>query len=185
MSLPTALKDTLTPQEIQFITENGNIEILPRYSMNSIDLITTRIPKLIAMQRASVPLWFAVLLKQQKKCSIIPPNWLNLNSLREFYTTESTKVSSFSDLPSNWLELVKLFFEFAQDDLDDEVFKYKQVVQDLKEIRMVKVKKGLALINESNLQLDNLSIIEINEMRPFLVKTMQKLAELDESVREE
>lgn len=40
MSLPTALKDAFTPQEIQFLTENELITILPRYTMKGMDLIT-------------------------------------------------------------------------------------------------------------------------------------------------
>ena len=46
---------------------------------------------------------------------------------------------------------------------------------------MIKVQKGLQLINESHLQLDNLSLLEINEIRPFVVEIMGKLTSLDKS----
>lgn len=183
MALPARLQRTFTPQELQFITENTSIEILPRYTMASIDLITTTIPPLRAMQRATVPVWVAVILKQQHKCSIVPPDWLTVPQLKHHHTVETKQLNSFSELPDNWLEVSKLFFDFAHDDLSDEVHKFRALVQDLKEIRMIKVRRGIAHVNESNLQLDNLSVLEINEIRPLLVQTMGKLAALDKAVR--
>lgn len=181
MSLPSCLKTTFSPQEIQFLTENEPITILPRYTMNGIELITDNIPSIRAMQRLSVPLWFALILKRQNKCSLVPPDWLNLKSLQDFYQYEVNELTSFAKLPNNWLELSKLIFEYASDDINDEVYKLKSLVQDLKEIRMIKVQKGLELINESHLQLDNLSLLEINEIRPFVVEIMGKLTSLDKS----
>jgi GINS complex subunit 2 len=40
MSLPETLKHGLTPQEVQFLTENETITILPRYTLKGLDLIT-------------------------------------------------------------------------------------------------------------------------------------------------
>ncbi|KAH3676300.1 hypothetical protein WICMUC_002096 [Wickerhamomyces mucosus] len=185
MSLPNDLKITLSPQEVEFLTESEMITILPRYSMNKLELITDDIPKLMAMHRIQVPLWYALILKQQRKCSIVPPNWLNHKSLKEFFQSEVTELNQFSKLPHNWLELSKIFFENAADDLSDEPAKLKSLIQDLKELRLIKVKKGLSLINESHLQLDNLSILEINEIRPFVVEVMGKLTKLKQVITNE
>lgn len=38
--------------------------------------------------------------------------------------------------------------------------------------------KGLKYLNESHLQLDNLSLLEINELRPFITEIMDKLREI-------
>lgn len=136
------------------------------------------------MNRIQVPIWLALILKAQRKCNIVPPEWLNLKKLQEFYQFEVTTLESFSELPHNWLELSKIFFENASDDLSDEVHKLKSLIQDLKEIRMIKIKKGLTLLNESHLQLDNLSLMEINEIRSFVVTMMGKLTDLSEAVTE-
>ncbi|CDR41244.1 CYFA0S06e04764g1_1 [Cyberlindnera fabianii] len=181
MALPNHLKNTFTPAEIEFLTENETITILPRYTMNGLDLITDRIPKIRAMQRVEVPIWFALILKSQRKCSIVPPVWLSQKELMELYDFEIAEPESFSQLPKNWLEIAKLFFENAPDDLTDEAHKLKSLVQDLKEIRLIKIKKGLKLLNESHLQLDNLSLMEINEIRPFVVLAMSKLTKLNEA----
>lgn len=137
------------------------------------------------MHRVDVPLWFALILKSQGKCSLVPPEWLTFKQLTEFYQYETSEIGSFSKLPSNWLELSKIFFDKASDDVNDEVHKLKSLIQDLKEIRMVKVKKGLTLVNESHLQLDNLSLMEINEIRPFVVSVMSKLTKLNDAVGED
>lgn len=137
------------------------------------------------MQRVDVPLWFALILKSQRKCSLVPPEWLSCKSLQEFYQFETSELDSFSKLPYNWLELSKIFFEKAFDDMNDEVHRLKSLIQDLKEIRMIKVKKGLKLVNESHLQLDNLSLMEINEIRPFVVDVMTKLTTLTDAVGED
>lgn len=136
------------------------------------------------MNRIQVPIWLALILKAQRKCNIVPPEWLNLKKLQELYKFEITTLESFSELPHNWLEISKIFFENASDDLSDEVHKLKSLIQDLKEIRLIKIKKGLTLVNESHLQLDNLSLMEINEIRPFVVSVMSKLTDLTDAVTE-
>ena len=52
------------------------------------------------------------------------------------------------------------------------------MIQDLRETRLVKSKKGLKELNESNIQLNGLSLLEINELRPFVIPVMNKLRQL-------
>ncbi|KAF6063242.1 GINS complex family protein [Candida albicans] len=166
------------PSEITFLAENELITILPRYSIKKIDLIGTSIPNLRAMRRELVPLWVALILKSQDKCSIVPPKWLTVAYLKERYEDEIRKPLQFSDLPWNWLELSKILLEKAPDDLSDPVDQLRSVIQDLRETRLVKSKKGLKELNESNIQLNGLSLLEINELRPFVIPVMNKLRQL-------
>lgn len=48
-------------------------------------------------------------------------------------------------------------------------------MQDLKEIRKVKAQRGLKELNESNIQLNGLSSMEIGELKPFVVQVMDEL----------
>ncbi|AOW26175.1 DNA replication complex GINS protein PSF2 [Candida albicans P57072] len=178
MVLPKNLQGNLMPSEITFLAENELITILPRYSIKKIDLIGTSIPNLRAMRRELVPLWVALILKSQDKCSIVPPKWLTVAYLKERYEDEIRKPLQFSDLPWNWLELSKILLEKAPDDLSDPVDQLRSVIQDLRETRLVKSKKGLKELNESNIQLNGLSLLEINELRPFVIPVMNKLRQL-------
>ncbi|RCK60465.1 DNA replication complex GINS protein PSF2 [Candida viswanathii] len=183
MVLPSGLQGNFPPSEITFFAENELITILPRYSIKKIDLIGTRIPNLRAMRREQVPLWVALILKAQDKCSIVPPKWLNVVFLKEKYDDEVRKPLQFSDLPWNWLEVSKILLEKAADDLLDPADQLRSVIQDLREVRLVKSKKGLRELNESNIQLNGLSLLEINEIRPFVIPVMNKLRKLHETTQ--
>lgn len=178
MSLPSSLQATLTPNELSFLAENTLITILPRYSMKKIELIGRTIPSLTAMRRETVPLWIALILKSQDKCSIVPPEWLSLAFLREKYDQEIRYPSKFSDLPYNWLEILKILLAKATDDLLDPSYQVRSILQDLREIRLVKSRKGLGELNESHLTLTRLSLMEINEMRGFVLGVMGKMMEI-------
>lgn len=134
------------------------------------------------MRRAEVPLWIALILKSQGKCNLIVPDWLNYAHLSEIYEQERKYPHMFSRLPWNWLELAKIMLTKALDDLQDSSTSLRSIIQDLKELRQLKSRRGLRELNESNIQLNGLSLMEINEMRPFVLSVMGKLRQLHDSV---
>lgn len=195
MSLPEHLQSNFSPEEIQFIVENEPIKIFPKITTRQkirsqestrpkeakCTLITTNdrnINNMVAMQSTEVTLWLALLLKQQNKCNIVAPQWLTLQGLEKSIQFEKKNSDRFSAMPWNWLILAQLLFKRAPDDFHDPVHDLRGKVQDLREIRQLKVLKGLKHLNESHLQLDNLSLLEINELRPFIVETMDRLREI-------
>ena len=143
------------------------------------------IPPLRAMRRTDVPLWIALILKSQGNCNIIMPDWLSCDRLLETYEREKKFPHVFSKLPWNWLELSKIMLTKASDDLQDSSTQLRSIIQDLKELRQLKSKRGLRELNESNIQLNGVSLMEINEMRPFVLSVMGKLGQLHESITRE
>ncbi|QLG74806.1 hypothetical protein HG535_0H01330 [Zygotorulaspora mrakii] len=195
MSLPDCLRHTFSPEEIQFIVENELIKIFPRITTRQnirsrnagqrpnvkCQLITTNdhnVNNMVAMQSTEVALWLALLLKQQKKCSIVAPQWLTIKELESLIQFEKANSDRFSAMPWNWLVVAQLLFKRAPDDFHDPVHALRGKIQDLREIRQVKVLKGLRHLNESHLQLDNLSLLEINELRPSIIGIMDKLRQI-------
>lgn len=144
----------------------------------------TSLPALRAMRRIEVPLWVALILKSQGKCNIVPPDWLNYAYLKEKYDEEKKFVDLFSLLPWNWLEVSKVLLHSAADDIHDSSSQIKSIIQDLREVRQLKARRGLKELNESNIQLNGLSLMEINEIRPFVLNVMNKLRQLHESTNE-
>ncbi|SCU98361.1 LADA_0H12508g1_1 [Lachancea dasiensis] len=205
MSLPWKLRETFSPEEIQFMVENEPIKIFPRFTTKPSvrgaarggsapsaqprwKLLTandTPLNNLVAIQTTQVALWIALLLKQQGKCSIVAPEWLRLAQLQKHIDYELKNTERFSDLPWNWLVVAQLLFSKAADDLHDPVHLLRGKVQDLREIRLGKIGQGLKHLNESHLQLDNLSLLEINELRPFVLGVMNKLKQVHGSVSED
>lgn len=134
------------------------------------------------MRRLEVPLWVAIILKSQDKCNVVAPDWLSLSYLRRKYEEEVKTPHKFSDLPGSWLEVSKILLAKASDDLPEPAHQFKSILQDLREIRLAKSRKGLMELNESNIQLDGLSMMEINEIRPFVLTVMNQLRQLHETV---
>lgn len=132
-----------------------------------------------------MPLWVAIILKAQDKCNIVPPLWLSYSFLKERYDEEKRFTDLFSDLPWNWLEVSNIILAKALDDLTDSHSQLRSLIQDLREVRQLKARRGLRELNESNIQLNGLSLMEINEIRPFVLSVMGKLLKLHESVQSE
>lgn len=194
MSLPLAIQNTFSPEELQFLVENEPIQIFPRITTrerssmrserskwNMLTMDDHNLNNMVAMQSTTVTLWIALLLKQQDKCNIIPPSWLTNKALDKAIQYEKQNKLRFSRMDWNWLPLSEMLFKKAQDDFHDPIHELRSRIQDLREIRQVKVIQGLKFLNESHLQLDNLSLFEINELRPFVVGIMDKLREVHDA----
>lgn len=173
MALPSKLAETFSPQEIFFQAEDEMITILPRQGLDSLDLIGFNVPKLVAMRRAEVPLWLALILKKQSRCNIVIPQWLEESFLRDTYDKEMAN-DGFAELPLHWLEIALALLESASDDIEDPA-QIRHLIQDIREVRQAKTRAGMGLINEWHIQMDNLGIMEMNTIRPFMVMTMGRL----------
>ncbi|RDL33737.1 DNA replication complex GINS protein PSF2 [Venustampulla echinocandica] len=98
MALP--LPQGLTPLEVAFVCEMEMVTVIPRQQLKSQDLIAGPTPGLRPPHRASLPLWFALLLKRQRRANILPPPWLLPSSLEKILRHE-TEISpdTFSPPP--------------------------------------------------------------------------------------
>ncbi|ODV57859.1 DNA replication protein PSF2 [Ascoidea rubescens DSM 1968] len=182
MSFPQRLRDTFLASEINFLAENELVDVLPKTSMDSLPLIGTNLPKLRINQKVSIPIWLAIILKKQNKINLIPPNWLSINYLKQKYEEELKNKDKFSEMPWFWLEFSKMFLIHFKDDLIDPSYSIRSIIQDLREIRLIKIRSGFKELNESNLTFNNLSLMEINEIRPFAIKVMDQLRKLNHSI---
>ncbi|QUC19396.1 uncharacterized protein UV8b_03637 [Ustilaginoidea virens] len=91
MALP--LPAGLVPSEVSFLCEMELVTVVPRQKLESIDLLTGPTPQLRPPRRSKIPLWFALLLKKQRRANIVPPPWLHADSLRDIIHHE-TKVDT-------------------------------------------------------------------------------------------
>ncbi|KAI5463852.1 hypothetical protein BGZ63DRAFT_423160 [Mariannaea sp. PMI_226] len=94
MALP--LPSGLVPSEVAFLCEMELVTVVPRQRLDSIDLLSGSTPMLRPPHRNNLPLWLALLLKKQRRASIISPPWLHPDSLRDIIHHE-TKVD-----PQGW-----------------------------------------------------------------------------------
>ncbi|KAI9205443.1 GINS complex, PSF2 component [Polychytrium aggregatum] len=156
---------TFTPDEVVFMAENESVTIVPSVPMPQLQLISGFYGPFRPPTQAEVPLWLAISLKKKDKCSIRPPAWLAIEHLQNKLEQERNH-DDFSDLPFHHLEMAHLLLESASDDIEkpDTV---RTLLKDIREVRQGKSRKGLSELNPQYLQINNLGLMEINEIRPF------------------
>ncbi|KAL6604973.1 DNA replication complex GINS protein PSF2 [Neocallimastix sp. 'constans'] len=179
MALPKFIQQNVfTPAEIEFISEYEQITILPLQRMETLTLLEGTYGPFRPPITIKVPLWLAVTLKNKHKCSIQPPKWLNIEMLKKKKQSEEEK-EEYSDLPFHYLEISTILLDCASDDIpySDEI---KILLKDIREIRKRKTKNGLKLLNSGSIQMDNLSLMEINEIRPFFLKAFNDIRKIED-----
>ncbi|KAJ7284133.1 DNA replication complex GINS protein PSF2 [Mycena rebaudengoi] len=176
MSLPPALRASVTPPELELIACQQLIEIIPLISMEKTAFISGAYGPLRPPNKARIPIWMAVNLKQKKKCHILAPEWLTVEYLQEQLVKETSN-DGFTQLPFRFAEISRVLLDVASDDLPNPD-KIRSLLKDLREARQAKARSGLEGLEHSTLGLSNLSAMEINEIRPFFIQAMSVLGQL-------
>lgn len=189
MALPKELQSTFLPSELSFIAESETVSIIPRQQLDELDLIAGKIPRMRPPQRCEVPIWLALLLKRQKRATIVPPAWLTIEDLEakldeEKKTDGPGAISGFSKLPFRWIEIADLLLDVAYDDIPDADV-VRRLLRDLRETRQAKAREGLEVLEDKMLQMDNIGLTEVNEIRALFGGSMDVLRRLQETRGEE
>ncbi|KAI8805660.1 hypothetical protein BJ742DRAFT_819573 [Cladochytrium replicatum] len=172
-----------SPEEIEFLAESESIEIIPTHRMETLELIGGFYGPFRPPVRQSVPVWLAVLLKKKQKCRIYPPQWLDVTWLRDKLRDETTEKNQFSALPFHYVEIAEILLDSASDDVP-QAEEIRRLIKDLRELRYNKARDGLQHLDGSYLQMDNLSLMEVNEIRPFFRTAFNKLRKIGTSDEE-
>ncbi|TGZ83443.1 GINS complex, Psf2 component, partial [Ascodesmis nigricans] len=173
----------LRPTEVSFLAESTPITIIPRQRLDTLPLISLTTPRLTPPQRATVPLWLALILKKQKRCNIVPPSWLSSHTISGILQWEHDNPSSFSGaLPWHWLELSELLLEAASDDIPDAnvggEMDLRVLLRALREVRQSKARDGLKQLEGTYLLMNGLGMMEITELRGFAGMVVDGLRKL-------
>ncbi|KAL8710618.1 MAG: hypothetical protein Q9220_004842 [cf. Caloplaca sp. 1 TL-2023] len=195
MALP--LPPGLTPPEVAFLCEMELVTVIPRQRLEGLQLLGGPIPPLNPPYRTQIPLWFALLLKRQRRANILPPPWLSTSSLDTILQYE-TSSPQFSDppplprtigasmptsppflpsatadapsdvLPYHWLEIGEMLLEAASDDVP-EPDTVRRLMRDLREVRMAKIRAGVEVLDGAReVKMNGVGAMEIAESRAFI-----------------
>lgn len=185
MALPENMRDGLLPSEAEFIaTSATEISIVPLMRIDRVRLLSGVYGPLRPPAQARVPLWMALSLKKRKRCSVVCPDWLQPENLRELHRSEIMN-EEFAAVPLHYMAIAKVLLETAPDDIpqSDEV---RVILKGLREARQSKVMEGIRHVNTEHLGMYNISSGEVAELRPFLgtafkhLRAMQRAGEPDE-----
>uniref|UniRef100_A0A060SYP3 DNA replication complex GINS protein PSF2 n=1 Tax=Blastobotrys adeninivorans TaxID=409370 RepID=A0A060SYP3_BLAAD len=174
----TRPQNTFLPSELMFLAEDTLVTVIPRQAMDPVELIGMRTPKLSAMKRINLPLWMALVLKKQSRVNIVPPDWLEEESLQKSYEIEKRE-QAFAPMPWHWLEISQALLNGAADDFQSSPATIRALLRDIREARQAKIRNGLEQLNESFMRMDNLGVMEVNEVRPLITKVMDELRKVN------
>lgn len=80
----------MEPDEVEFIAEMQMITITPNFSADTLHFISGSVGPFRAGNTVQVPLWLAINLRQQQRCFISAPDWMNIENLEEVLSVEKS-----------------------------------------------------------------------------------------------
>ena len=172
-----------TGAEMEFLAEEELVTVVPNMSFRDPLLcMGGTYGPFVPMRQCQVPLWLALLLKEKKKCSIRPPEWMQKGNLQEVLRAEQQEESKFEPMPLHYVEIGKLLLQHAPEDVN-EFTEVQSLLEDIQEIRLAKIFSQLKKLSGpfAILELQNLSAFEINHIRPQVLGIVEKFVELSTS----
>jgi hypothetical protein len=108
----TSTSDDLSCYYAAFRADDVSVNIVPSFDYSSkIPLLSnTAVGPFKAGMTCTVPIWFALTLRQRSLCVIQQPDWLNAENLVEIIATEKASRALFTDssrLPAAYYEIAK------------------------------------------------------------------------------
>ncbi|KAJ8343755.1 hypothetical protein SKAU_G00310840 [Synaphobranchus kaupii] len=170
----------MDPSEVEFLSEKEIVTIIPNFSLDKIYLIGGDLGPFNPGLPVEVPVWLALNLKQRQKCRIVPPDWMDVVKLEEIRDQER-KEETFAPIPSPYyMELTKLLLNHASDNIPkaDEI---RTLVKDIWDTRVAKLRlsaDSFISLQEAHAKLDNLTLMEINTTRMFLLDSLNYMYKL-------
>ncbi|KPP70482.1 DNA replication complex GINS protein PSF2-like [Scleropages formosus] len=170
----------MDPSEVEFVAEKEMVTIIPNFSLDKIYLIGGDLGPFNPGLPVNVPVWLALNLKQRQKCRIVPPEWMDVEKLEEIREQER-KEDMFTPMPSShYMELTKLLLNHASDNIPraDEI---RTLVKDIWDTRVAKLRLSADSFisqQEAHAKLDNLTLMEINTSRMFLLDSLDCMYKL-------
>ncbi|XP_053697516.1 probable DNA replication complex GINS protein PSF2 [Sabethes cyaneus] len=173
----------MEPDELEFIGENFTIGVVPNFNHDPIYLISGAIGPFKGGHPLHIPLWLAIHLRQQQKCRIVPPEWMD-SRLLEDIKEEEKRTRHFTKMPSeHYMVEAKLVLNTAPEDVpqSDEI---KTLIKDIWDIRCAKLRTTTDMFLKGEgetVKLDNVTLVELHTIRPFLTHAMDLLSRIQES----
>ncbi|BFZ13534.1 hypothetical protein BsWGS_16573 [Bradybaena similaris] len=170
--------------EIEFLAEREHVKVIPNFSQDKVYLISGDLGPFSAGLPVPIPLWLAVNLKQRQKCRIVPPDWMDIDRLKDKKQEEEDS-RFFTDMPSPfYMEITQLLLQYATDDVPraDEV---RTLIKDIWDLRLAKLRSSIDVFiksGASHAKLNHLTLMEMNTVRQFLTKALDHMHRLKLSV---
>lgn len=78
----------MNPNEVEFLGEQKLVLVIPNFSYGVINLLCGSFGPFQGGMPIKIPLWLALQLKQQQKCRIVTPDWMDVETLQNLKEAE-------------------------------------------------------------------------------------------------
>lgn len=174
----------VTAKEVAFLMEEEMITIQCTAKLGTLHLIINDFGPLVENRNCQVPIWVARQLRRAQLCRVVPPPWMSVESLADLLEGENVHPDDFQPLPFHYLEMATELLDWAVDDIPQSE-QARLILQCLRERREMKIQMGLPNIDGNPLVLTNVSHLELNTFRPFLVGTLDLFTKIKASESQE
>eukprot|EP01082_Thalassiosira_pseudonana_P006662 g5835.t1 g5835 contig20:260052-260969(+) len=187
-----------------FLASDESISIIPSFNYaEPMGLIFGSVGPFRAGMDTVVPLWLATMLRRRKLAKIVPPEWMDVETLKEVLRFErDPKEASFSPLlPFRHAEIARAILSAcragsgtgsaAGDGGDSEVPNADQVkllLEDIATVRMDKIRRNVHTLSsqtltkgsrtESIIDVTNIGSLEMHAIKPFVTEAFRMHREL-------
>mmetsp|Transcript_32092 Transcript_32092/g.72091 ORF Transcript_32092/g.72091 Transcript_32092/m.72091 type:complete len:215 (-) Transcript_32092:79-723(-) len=172
-------------KELEFLAEDEMIEIIPRFSFQEIGLLSGSVGPFQPMVPVQVPLWLALKLHERQMCKIQLPSWLHRDELLERKREEEAEKENkyLTPVEFHYQEIATILFRRAPDSFAGQEGNSRIQVKDIEELRDSKIHTSLRDLEQYTpaVKIANVSAMEINKIRPFLVQALNRFRTLKEA----
>jgi GINS complex subunit 2 len=169
-------------EQAEYFAENSSIDIIPSRNIAALKLLSGTLGPFKLLQRTTVPIWVAVVMKQKHLCKIIPPSWMTVESLESILERES-KSQEFQAFDFYFLEVCFIILKVCEDIPDRN--RLMILISDIRQkrgkveiISDAKIRIGFKSLDGSYLQTNNFGSVEIESIREFYCAAFNKLRDL-------
>ena len=113
-SASSSTESTSAFLQTEFFAEDTLVSITPTFECPALTLVSGDFGPFKPSIAAEVPLWLALTLKKLNKCSIRPPEWLQVEELEETLRIERRATNLEDDFDGGDADLQKLPKYFSQ-----------------------------------------------------------------------
>ena len=166
--------------EAEFFAENQIIGIVPNFNYEKMSLISGNFGPFKTQKPVEVPLWLALELKKKGKCTIIVPNWLDEEILKNLVELEKESADKSNELKCKlpdfyFFELSILLLHYSQDQIAHSTL-LRTLIEDLFELRKKKLfisMKSIDFKERRVRKIENITFFEINMIRGVYQKAYE------------
>jgi len=167
----------------EFLAEDELIEIIPLFKYNKqLNLISGDFGPFLPSIPIRVPLWLALNLHRQHKCTISAPNWIQ--SLPELQEKQEQETDRLIEMPSiHWREILKLLEQQFNSSVNcSELIERREAILRLSAHQLFRVARQKDSLFIGDVTLDNATKAELELVKKIIQNSFNHLQQLRRSL---